>query len=149
LREAYADWVVSCAMQSQGQDKAPIKVCRLSQEQTDPRTCQRLLAVEIRPGKTPKGGAKVTFILPFGLDLQKGVRLQFDEGALGGVQPFRTCLPPGCLLEADLDAATTASLGKAKFLKVNATADDGQQTAFSISLKGFPTAFARTADLAK
>jgi invasion protein IalB len=149
LREAHEDWVVGCAMQEQGQNKPPVKVCSLSQEQFDQRTRQRVLAVELRPGKTARDVTKATFILPFGLDLQKGVTLSLDESAPIGVHQIRTCLPAGCLLDVDLDAAALASFNKAKLLKLNATADGGQQTSFSISLKGFPGAFARAVELAK
>lgn len=145
LRESHGDWTVGCAMQQQTQDQRPTKICSLGQEQLDNRSRQRVFAIELRPSKTT---AKATLILPFGLDLQRGVTLQMDDGQAGPVQPIRTCLAAGCLVEVDFDAAMVASLGKAKTVKVSAIAD-GKDTPFTIPMNGFQSAYNRTLELAK
>lgn len=144
LNEAHGDWTVGCALQIQGETTA--KVCNLLQEQVDGKTRQRVVAIELRPAKA---GAKATIVLPFGLDLQAGLSMQIDDGSTTATHTFRTCLPAGCLVEADLNDETLAALGKGSVLKLKTVADGGKETPFSISLKGFKAAYARTVDLAK
>jgi len=62
--------------------------------------------------------------------------------------PFRTCLPAGCVVSSNIDAETLASLRNGGALKVHTVADNGRETMFSISLKGFSGAFDRTLALA-
>ena len=143
LREAHGDWTVGCSLQGQ----PATKVCSLGQEQTDGRTNQRVLAIELRA--ISKDAARATVVLPFGLDLQKGMTLQVDDAKAAGPWPIRTCLPIGCLADSEIDAATLAALGKGTSLKLNLTADGGKEMTFSVSLKGFAGAYARTLELAK
>ncbi|TPK96485.1 hypothetical protein FJ938_27220 [Mesorhizobium sp. B2-4-14] len=71
LREGHGDWTVSCNLATQ--NGANVKVCALSQEQTDSQSRQRVLAMELRPaGETVQG----MLVLPFGLALEKGVTLR-------------------------------------------------------------------------
>jgi invasion protein IalB len=123
LRETHGDWVVSCAIQAQG--GRDLKLCSLSQEQTDSNSRQRVLA------------------------LDQGAVLQVDDSPAGTPQKFRTCLPAGCLVPVAFDARILAALRKGTQLKVKAAADGGKETSFTISLKGFPNAFDRTAALVK
>jgi invasion protein IalB len=87
-------------------------------------------------------------ILPFGLAVDKPVALQIDEGPTQTGR-FSTCLPAGCLVPVAFDPSTVASLKKGTTLKVKAIAVNGQNTAFTISLKGFASAIDRTAALVK
>jgi invasion protein IalB len=144
LREAHGDWMVNCAVQSEGARN--IKVCSLSQEQTDGNSHQRVLAIELKP---ESNGVTGMLVLPFGLALDQGAAFQIDDGPAGPAQKFRTCLPAGCLVPVSFDARTLAALRKGAQLKVKTVADGGKETPFTISLKGFPNAFDRTAALAK
>jgi invasion protein IalB len=144
LREMHGDWAVACAIQTQDGKKA--KSCGLSQEQFAKETRQRLVAIELKPASASLKGV---LVLPFGLALDKGVTYQLDEGQPSAVQRFRTCLPAGCLITIDFDAKLVTSLRSAKVLRIKAAADGGQETSFSISLTGFPSAFDRTVALMK
>jgi invasion protein IalB len=146
LRETYDDWVVNCAVQAQGGGN--IKLCTLSQEQTDSNSHQRVLAIEIKPEKENEG-VSGTLMLPFGLALDQGATFQIDDSPAGPTQKFRTCIPAGCLVSVSFDAQMLAVLRKGAQLKVKAVVDGGKDTLFTISLKGFPNAFDRTAALAK
>ncbi|TPL54341.1 invasion associated locus B family protein [Mesorhizobium sp. B2-4-6] len=144
LREGHGDWTVSCNLAIQ--NGAGVKVCALSQEQTDSQSRQRVLAMELRPaGEAVQG----TLVLPFGLALDQGVTLQVDDGP--ALQPlrFRTCLPGGCIVDLNFDAQTLATLRDGKSLKVKVVADGGKETVLSLSLNGFPSAVDRTAALLK
>lgn len=144
VSESHGDWTVGCGLQTDAD--TTIKVCNLVQEQLDSRTRQRVLAVEVRPGKDT---AKVVFILPFGLDLQKGLTVQVDDHTPSGTRQFRTCLPAGCVLEMKIDADLLTELGKGNQLKLHVMADGGKDAGLAISLKGFQAAYNRTLELEK
>jgi invasion protein IalB len=144
LRESHGDWMVSCAVQEQAGRN--VKSCALSQEQTNGNSRQRVLAIELKPENTGVAGI---LILPFGLALDHGATFQVDDSPAGPPQKFRTCIPAGCLVPVSFDARTLAALRKGNQLKVKTVADGGKETPFTISLKGFPSAFDRTAALAK
>lgn len=144
LREVHGDWVVNCIVADQGE--AARKICTLSQEQHDGKSGQRIIAMELLPA-TPTSTA--TLFLPFGLDLAAGATMQVDEIAQKQQMPFRTCLPAGCVITTNIDAKMLASMRSGTALKIQAKADGGKETIFSISLKGFGGAFDRTASLAK
>src|SRR5262245_19379174 len=90
LTETHGDWTVACALQ----DKA--LRCGLSQQQSDPKSRQRMLAVEL--ALAADGKADGALVLPFGLALDKGVVPRIDDGKPMQTLPFRTCLPAGCIV---------------------------------------------------
>lgn len=144
LREGHGGWTVSCNITTQ--NGAAAKACALSQEQTDAQSRQRVLAIELRPnGETVQG----TLVLPFGLALDQGVKLQIDDGAALPPLRFRTCLPGGCLVDLSFEGDTLAALRNGTSLKVKVVADGGEETNLALSLKGFPSALDRTAALLK
>jgi invasion protein IalB len=141
LQETYDDWVVVCAMQDAG------KTCVMQQEQRAQQTGQRVLAVELRPAGTGTEGAMV---LPFGLALAKGATVQVDENAATAPLAFSTCLPAGCVTPVTFNAAMLQALRKGAALKIKVAPDGGgDDIVLSVSLKGFSTAFDRTAALLK
>lgn len=142
LTETHGDWTVRCQVR---QPESRIG-CLVQQEQVDNQSRQRLLAVELVPGP---GGALGTLILPFGLDLDKGVSLAIDDGQPSPNLRFRTCLPQGCLVPLNFAPEAVPALGGGKALTVAATADGGAATPFSISLNGLASALARAQELAK
>jgi invasion protein IalB len=141
LRETYDDWIVACAVQQS------VKTCVMQQELRQQQNNQRVLAVELRPSAA---GAEGTMVLPFGLALAKGAILQIDDGAASAPFPIRTCLPAGCIAPLNFDAKTLAALRKGTAFKVKVSPDGGgQDTQWSVSLKGFGTAFDRVTELLK
>lgn len=146
LQENYQDWVVVCAQQTGADAQSVVKRCAMNQQQVNQKGGQRVLALELRPA----GSAfDATLFLPFGLALDKGVTLQVDGGQVTQTYRFRTCIPAGCVVPLNFDAAFMASLEKGSTLKINAVADGGTDTPLSISLKGFGAASARLGALAK
>ena len=141
IQETFDAWTVTCSEQKGA------KHCTLSQQQVDQHSRERVIAIEL--SVAPAGTVQGTLILPFGLALQRGVRLQIDTEPAEPPQPIRTCIPIGCLVSLTFDAKYVAALRKAATLKINAVADSGKAANFSISLKGFPAALDRTAALAK
>ncbi len=143
LREGHGDWRVTCA--------APEGVVRCAMTQTQvSENRQRVLSIELTTGDDAMA-ASGALVLPFGLDLASGVTYRLDEGNAGAAQPFRTCLPVGCVVDVAFNADTVASLRAGKQLNVIATADarggSGQEMIFSISLTGFSSAHDRVVEL--
>ncbi len=97
------------------------KVCTFSQTQTkqDQPAGSR---VELTLG--PDGSIVGVLAMPFGLALANGVTLAIDDGEPGAALPFQTCLPAGCLVQLKFGADKIADLGRAKQLKITATAAD-------------------------
>ncbi len=128
VSETYQDWQMICA-QPQG-----IKRCVVSQQQTDGKTNQRVLAVELQPFGDKADGM---LALPFGLLLDKGAALKIGDADLGSVLRFKTCVPQGCIVPVSFDTKALAVLRKASALTVDAAGNNDQPAVFSISLKGF------------
>ena len=142
LNETHGDWRVQCAT---GTEPASAAVtCSVLQEQTDNRSGQRVLAVQMIPSD---GGTTGTLILPFGLALDNGVTLAVDEQAPMAPLRFSTCLPAGCLVPLTLDAATTEALRSGTSLKIAVTALGGEQANLTVSLNGLAGGLDRAAAL--
>ena len=140
LQETYQDWQVACVQQNTGSR------CIMRQQQVDQQSRQQVLAVELMVAAEKVDGVMV---LPFGLDLDKGVVLQVDEGEADPALRFRTCLPAGCVVQVSFDDARIAALRKATALKIKVVADGGNETPLTVSLKGFSAALDRVAELSK
>lgn len=137
VSEAFSDWRVACGIQN---DR---KRCLISQQQAEPRTRKRLLAIELQP---KAGNADGVLVMPFGLSLDKGVILKLADKNVSTLR-FSTCLPQGCVVPLDFDAKMVAALKKAPALQLEAVSDVGQAQKFSISLNGFGAALDRAAAL--
>lgn len=119
----------------------------MSQMRVDPKTRKRILTIELRSDGGEAAGA---LIAPFGLALAKGISLRVDEKGSETPFAFSTCVPAGCVVPLDLDAGMTKSLVSGEVLTVVVTANDTQQPlSFSVSLKGFSSAWARLVELSK
>jgi invasion protein IalB len=138
VSETYQDWQMVCTQSQDG------KRCSITQQQTDSKTSQRVLGVELQPQGDKAEGV---LVLPFGLLLDKGVALRIGEADISPSLRFRTCLPQGCLVPLSLDAKTLAALRKTATLTVNAVGATDQPMTLSVSLKGFGQALDRAAAL--
>ena len=143
LLESYQDWVVVCAMQLQVSGQAAVRLCTMNQQKTQN---QNGLAIEL---KHTDNGLEGILMLPFGLSLDKGVRLQVGDSMPSGSYRFRTCLPTGCIVPLSFDDAFATALQKGGFLRIQVTADGGQDPALAVSLKGFAAAQKRLAELSR
>lgn len=150
-QETHGDWQLRCGNvptgPAQGNNPPPQrKMCVISQEQTNQDAKQRVMAVEMIPDGQE---VQATFILPFGLSLQKGVNLRIDNGTASGTLPFRTCLPIGCILPIRFDQKLAGDLRKGSKLNVTVTSDAGEEVTLAFSLSGFTKAINRAAELSK
>lgn len=138
VQETYGSWTINCRQQPAG------RVCSMSQQQSDPQSGQRQLAIEF---STVAGDrANGVLLLPFGLALADGVQL-----AVGSANPVRlpisTCLPVGCIARLSLEQASVQALRQASEARVTGKSDGGGEVRFSVSLDGFSRASARLSEL--
>ncbi|HEX8030891.1 MAG TPA: invasion associated locus B family protein [Vicinamibacterales bacterium] len=140
-QETHGDWRVVCATPKDQ------KFCVFSQQLTDSASKQRVLGMELRA--TAPDRVIVAIVMPFGLAVDKPVRIKVDEGSPMTV-PFKTCLQVGCMVTATWEPGFVAALRKGTAIFINATtADTNQDVAFRLSLNGFGSALDRTLVLAK
>lgn len=144
LSETHGDWAVQCRLQPV-KDEAPKPLCSLSQQQQDNKG-SRVLAVELQP---TADGASGALVMPFGLQLSKGVSLQIDEAKAGAAQAFSTCLPAGCIVPLNFGEAQLKALNSGKALNLVAEAVTGGEVKLSVSLEGFSAALNRVKELLK
>ncbi len=140
INETYGDWTVDCRIVDNR------KACVLVQSQGNSQTGQRSFAIELRAPQD--GKAEGTLLLPFGLNLDAGVKLKVDDKDFGPAMRFSTCVPAGCLAPVSFPTAMTDALKKGTTLVVNAvTLRGGEPVTFSVSLNGFSAAIARAGSL--
>lgn len=142
LSETYGDWIVACQMQND----APR--CQMSQTQTDQKTQQLFMAMEVR--RNSDGAMAATLLMPFGLALKSGVTLQVDEARQMVKAEFSTCLPNGCLAPISVDQPTMQALLAAKTINISAVAaQDNKPFPAKVSLNGFAAGWMRLTELTK
>jgi invasion protein IalB len=142
LSETYDAWTVQCATTGQGAEQR--RQCQMSQELQQQESRQRVLLVAIAKGE---GNAKATLVLPFGILLSEGIRIEIgqQEFARGS---FRTCYPAGCIVEIDLPEEAIKELQSGETASVLMTAVNNQPVKTDVSLKGFADAYRRLLELA-
>lgn len=142
ITETHDDWTVICEV-----------------EQAE-RTCYATLTLGANESRRPilsmevvervEGTANALLTLPFGLDLREGVDLELDDGELTATLPFSACTEQGCLVSIDIDADELAIFKSANALELSAKpAYEDDHLAFTIPLRGFASAFARTIELVR
>ncbi|BCH61388.1 invasion associated locus B family protein [Agrobacterium vitis] len=141
LSETYEDWTVACSKRNES------RVCSTFQRQVQ-QNGQQVLGIELTPAadKSIKG----SLVLPFGLDLDKGVAFAIDDTPPGKSSRFSTCLPSGCLVSLTFTDKGANALKSGKSLKLIAYAyGGGAEVPFTISLKGLASGLDRIAVLSK
>lgn len=133
LAETYRDWTVRC--RTVEEDRRCWMVQSVRGEDGE-----RLLQLEfaVREGETWMGA-----LAPFGLLLKSGAAFAVDGGAATTFD-FRTCMPAGCLVEAEPDDALLAAFRRGNRLVVGlVVADDEVPIRLELSLAGFTAAHDR------
>ncbi|MGV0817786.1 invasion associated locus B family protein [Martelella sp. AMO21009] len=140
INETYQDWRVTC-ISNEGVDR-----CAMIHNQVAKDSGQRVMTVEL--SVTPDDKFQGVVIMPFGLALAQGVTLTIDDATEGKTFGFSTCLPQGCLVPVEFDAAMADRMKNGGALNIIAQPIDGNEK-FSIgaSLKGFTAAHKRLMEL--
>ncbi|RWX81024.1 invasion associated locus B family protein [Neorhizobium lilium] len=128
LSETYEDWTVACSKRNEK------RTCSIYQRQVQ-QNGQQVLGIELTP--TADRAIKGSLILPFGLNLDKGVAFAIDDTPPGKSSRFSTCLPVGCLVSLAFADKAAMAIRSGKSLKLVAYAyDGGAEVPFTVSLKG-------------
>lgn len=86
--------------------------------------------------------------MPFGLALDTGALMKFDDRDLRQGLRFSTCVPQGCLLPVSFPATTTDAMKSAKTLTIaSLNIASGQPVTFNVSLNGLAAALERIIEL--
>ncbi len=142
LVETYQDWVLAC------QSNQAATSCVMRQVQSNNKTGQHVLTLELAPGQD--GKLQGVLLMPFGLALAQGVMLKADDAVPGPAQPFSTCVPQGCLVPLAFNAAQLDKLKTGTQLQVAALAlAPAQPVVIAVSLKGLGGGLKRMAELTK
>ncbi|CEJ14834.1 Invasion associated locus B (IalB) protein [bacterium YEK0313] len=140
INETFGDWTVDCRI-VEGR-----KGCIMQQSQGNQQTGQRSFAIELRVPQTMR--TEGLLLMPFGLNLDQGVKLKIDEQDLGQGARFSTCVPTGCLVPISLPTVATEAMKKGTRLIVTGTTlSSGEAATFNVSLDGFAPALARLTEL--
>ncbi len=123
-------WLVGCS----NQVDAERLTCTMSQSVVVAATGARLLTAVVQP--SGESGRELAFVLPFGLDLQKGVQLVLDDADWQNI-PVTTCEAGACLSTLPLDADAISALSKGTALDVKLMNSGGEEVVLSLTLEGF------------
>ena len=115
LSETYRDWTVSCSSVVAADGEGVQRVCEMRQELRQQDSGQRVLSVALRRDET--GGAVMTLVVPFGLNVRGEVEITVGDQALPGI-PFETCLPQGCIAGGPLSEAGIEALRRGESAQV-------------------------------
>lgn len=140
LSENHENWQLNCAVQAElGRQ------CFISQQQFQTQTNQRILAIELRWNKT--GNLEGAIVMPFGLLLGYGIKLDVDKTGVLMSQSFSTCLAGGCLAPINFSSDFIERMQLGSSLNVVARQINDENIEFSISLSGFTSALNRLVEL--
>lgn len=138
LRENFGDWRLTCEKR-QGATR-----CLVSQQILDRRTHQRVISLSLEPLDHQVRGQA---LMPFGLDLAKGMTLSLSSDPLGLTLPYTTCRADGCVVPLDFDDAQMEAFLKATTVKMNFSLLNGREIDVPLSLKGFSAAWTKAVSL--
>ena len=122
----------------------PMRVCEMRQELRQAQSNQRVLTVALQPADDE--GANITLVAPFGLLLSEGISISVADNDLLSV-PFRTCLPGGCIGQAQVSQSVIAQLVAGDEARVSMVTNAEQPLAVTVSLIGFTAAWNRLLEL--
>lgn len=139
LEEHYQDWTVSC-------ERADIaSTCSIYQQLYHSQTQQRMLAIELKRQASVFSGV---IVVPFGLRVDRSIRLLVDTNLPGYDVAVRTCVPAGCVIPVSFSEDFGAQLQRGSALNLNAVTDNDETVGLVFSLYGFSAATARLDEIA-
>jgi invasion protein IalB len=145
IMETYDSWTVRCDA-AKTTDVGHARQCQMSVDVLQGQPNQRALTLVLKP-TTKGGGLAGTIIAPFGLKVSEGVTIKAGSKDLKKIAVL-TCLPIGCLAQADFSADEVKVLGGQEKLVARVVAYDGDNSMdVDVPMKGFNAALARLGTL--
>ena len=131
------------------QPKGWFKVCEVN-KQTNKENCAINIQI-LNEKNTPIAQARVveqkgapaklfTVIVPPGLLIQSGLRIQIDGTNLGTAK-YQVCTPRACIAEARFDGKLITAMKRGQNLQIIGIGQDRKPAGFPVSLTGFTAAY--------
>lgn len=143
LTETYGLWSLNCSIQ-EGK-----KICFMHRQEVND---QGRVVVAMNVILNADGVVSGNLTVPFGLAVNKPIRIQVDEGKAVIETGIRTCVPAGCIVPIVFDKNHVSALRSGKHLKLSMTiAAPGEPPLndLFIQLNGFSNALNRLTALQK
>ena len=136
ISEEIGDWKLQCLA-------APAKNCQMSQRRINPSNNQLLIWMELTRSTSPKESNQLSVMVPLGLRAAPLV-LSVDDQTFASMQ-LLTCIQTGCIYGGELSQTEVQTLLKGTQIKTEVQDLRGQRFALTISMRGFGSAFLKTA----
>lgn len=131
------------------QPKGWFKVCEIN-KQTNKETCAVNIQI-LNEKNAPIAQARIveqkgapaklfTVIVPPGLLIQSGLRIQIDKKNLGTAK-YQICTPRACIAEARFDKKLITAMKRGQNLQIIGIGQDRKPAGFPVSLTGFTAAY--------
>lgn len=133
--ETYKDWVMTCG---RAQEDQPLQ-CGIVQNISIKETGQTVVRLTFQKPPAGEPGLNGTFLLPLGIGLTAGLKVQIDAGQVF-VLGFEQCLPQGCLVRWKLSPSVVTALKAGREMKATVEDADGDKLDVPMSLLGFTEA---------
>lgn len=127
-------WFKLCNTNPKNNQKVCVLNIQLKNENGAALASVRLVEAE---GVKQKG---FTIIIPPGLLIQPGMRIQID-GANRGTAKFQVCSQQACVVETRFNSDIITSMKRGNQMKVIGIAQNQQQVEFPVTLTGFTAAY--------
>lgn len=129
----YKDWRLACPT-----DTDPKLTCQLASDVVDPRSGQRLAQLTIGRQDDKDGKLILVVSVPLTVLIPPGLGLQIDANTQA--YPYATCVASGCVAMVPADDKLLASLGSAKSMALDLTAENGKTVSLPVSVDGYADA---------
>ncbi|WP_019626647.1 invasion-associated locus B family protein [Thioalkalivibrio sp. ALJT] len=134
---SYQDWQVTCFETGAGERCQMRQMLQTQDEQADELSLQATVSLD---GDQPV----IEMLLPLGVDLRPGIRMQVDRSGEEMDAPYVTCVQQGCVAGRELSEAQMGAMRAGRTLSVAFRALHQEQPfVFDISLMGFTAASER------
>lgn len=130
----FGDWSVRCVSAETGKRCIMVQILKARQDQS------QLLRFELN-AVAENDAAQGFMVLPFGVDVNKGVSMSIDGGARFNLA-YRTCRTFGCVVPATFSSGAVQAMQQGSQIAVTIYTIDGENSFdVPVSLKGFTAAF--------
>lgn len=132
-------WAVRCNQVKKSEDEESVEFCQIAQRLNEQESGKRFAEFLIGYPEETKGEARGIVILPLGVLLKPGVKMQIDDGKLYQFD-YRYCTDIGCVSVIRLSDATIEEMKKGNKAAIQFISAKGLQINLPITLKGFTKA---------
>lgn len=138
LVEEIGDWRIQCFT-------APSRLCQVQQRQVNPQTQVMVLWIEMTLAVQPKPSTLLAVMVPLGVRIAPALNLAADKSPMAAL-PILTCVPAGCLHQAEVNNNSVALMQKAQAVTSQVSDVAGRAIPLNVSMRGFREAYAKAGE---